>query len=389
MKKLLSILLVLSLLLLAVAGCASETETPNTDAEQQSAADESPDGAGDADPAQVPEESEAPEANDLETSETPSEAEDPAASVEETPYEPVDMNIAVLKGPTGMGMAKLMADTEAGEAANHYTFTVDSDTAAVMAKLIAGEYDIAALPTNSAAVAYNKTEGGIQMLAINTMGTLYLLENSEYERPALSSLEELNGATISLFGQGANPEYVLTYVLESAGLTVGEDVTLDFCAAVDEVLAKIASGDWDYALLPEPNATVAEANSEFASRAMDMNAAWEDASGGATQLVMGCLAIRAEFAEEHPEAVAKFLEEYQASVAYITTAEDAAAVIAGQEIVPSEGVAAKALPNANIVCITGGEMQQTVEGYYDVLFNYNPQAVGGAVPDAAFYYLGE
>ncbi len=385
MKKLLSLLLITALLLLALAGCASDAESDGSANSSEATEEtdqtvEETDGTEEAAQPEEPDETEPEEP----TAEESAQTEEPVET-----YTPVDMNVAVLKGPTGMGMAKLMADAAAGEAANNYTFTVDSDTSAVMAKLIAGEYDIAALPTNSAAVAYNRTEGGIQMLAINTMGTLYLLENSEYERPALSSLEELRGATITLFGQGANPEYVLTYVLESAGLTVGEDVTLDFCAAVDEVLAKIATGDWDYALLPEPNATVAENSSEAAARAMDMNEAWEQASGGETQLVMGCLAIRAEFAQENPEAVAKFLEEYQASVEYITTADDAAAVIAAQEIVPSEAIAASALPGANIVCITGAQMQSTVEGYYNVLFNYNPQAVGGAVPDAAFYYLDE
>lgn len=385
MKKTLSILLIVSMLLLTAAGCSGENAL--IIASSPDLVVSSPD--------LVTQDTEnTSEADDLPEAVTDSTAED-TASFEEDPadaeasYEAVDMNVAVLKGPTGMGMAKLMADSAEGNAANNYSFTVDSDTSAVMAKLIAGEYDIAALPTNSASVAYNKTEGGVQMLAINTLGTLYLLENGLYERPALTSLEDLRGSTITLFGQGANPEYVLTYVLEAAGLTVGEDVALDFCAAVDEVLGKIAAGTWDYALLPEPNATVAQTKAEGVSRAMDMNEAWESASGGETQLVMGCLVVRTEFAEAHPEAVAKFLEEYQASVEYILTADDAAAVIAAQEIVPSEAIAAKALPNANIVCITGSEMQSTVEGYYNVLFNFNTQAVGGAVPGEAFYYLGK
>jgi NitT/TauT family transport system substrate-binding protein len=378
MKKTLSMLLILSLLAALLIGCSSGSDTAeatDTTEPTEQVSDQT--------------ESTEPEEQPAEETETPTEETPEEVTEPETVYEPVDMNVAVLKGPTGMGVAKLMADSENGEAANNYTFTVDSDTSAVLTKLIAGEYDIAALPTNTAAVANAKTEGGIQMLALNTMGTLYLLENTEGDRAEITSLEELRGATITLFGQGANPEYVLTYVLESAGLTVGEDVTLDFCSAVDEVLAKIASGDWDYALLPEPNATVAQTKSDYAARVMDMNAAWEEASGGQTQLVMGCLAVRAEFAQEHPEAVAKFLEEYQASVEYISTADDAAAIIAAEEIVPSEAIAAKALPNANIVCITGDAMQQTVEGYYNVLFDFNPSAVGGAIPDASFYYLGE
>lgn len=385
MKKTISLLLAIAVLTLALSGCIAHiaTDVESTLSEVSTPDTAQPDTAPDttAPTEQVPDTD----------ADTPDDTQTPVVPDEATP-DPVDMNIAVLKGPTGMGMAKLMADAKNdlnGEVANNYNFTVDSDTSAVLAKLIAGDYDIAALPTNTAAVAYSKTQGGIQMLALNTMGTLYLLENSALESPAVTSVEDLRGATITTFGQGANPEYVLTYVLEAAGLTVGEDVTIEFCAAVDEVLARVAAGECQYAMLPEPNASVAQAKNADFTVALDMNEAWEQASGGQTQLVMGCLAIRAEFAEAHPENVARFLEEYRASVEYICSADDAAAIIAAEEIVPSEAVAAKALPNANLCCITGDAMQQTVEGYYNVLFNFNPQAVGGSVPDAAFYYLGE
>lgn len=385
MKKTISLLLAIAVLTLALSGCIAHiaTDVESTLSEVSTPDTAQPDTAPDttAPTEQVPDTD----------ADTPDDTQTPVVPDEATP-DPVDMNIAVLKGPTGMGMAKLMADAKNdlnGEVANNYNFTVDSDTSAVLAKLIAGDYDIAALPTNTAAVAYSKTQGGIQMLALNTMGTLYLLENSALESPAVTSVEDLRGATITTFGQGANPEYVLTYVLEAAGLTVGEDVTIEFCAAVDEVLARVAAGECQYAMLPEPNASVAQAKNTDFTVALDMNEAWEQASGGQTQLVMGCLAIRAEFAEAHPENVARFLEEYRASVEYICSADDAAAIIAAEEIVPSEAVAAKALPNANLCCITGDAMQQTVEGYYNVLFNFNPQAVGGSVPDAAFYYLGE
>ena len=374
MKKFLSLLLVAAMLLLAIAGCASggKAETPDP-----APSDTSSDTAA------------KPQTPDPEP-ETPEEPE--ADTPAEDPYEPIDMNIAVLKGPTGMGMAKLMTDSKNdlnGEVANNYNFTVDSDTSAVLAKLIAGDYDIAALPTNTAAVAYNKTEGGIELLALNTLGTLYLLQNGALESPVPETVADLRGATITTFGQGANPEYILTYVLEAAGLTVGEDVQIEFCSAVDEVLAKVAAGECEYAMLPEPNATVAQTKNENYTVVMDLNKAWEEASGGQTQLVMGCLAIRADLAAAHPENVARFLEEYAASVDYILTADDAAEIIAAEEIVPSAAIAAKALPNANLCCITGSDMQPTVEGYFNVLFDFNPQAVGGSVPDAAFYYLGE
>ncbi len=299
------------------------------------------------------------------------------------------MNIAALKGPTGMGMAKLILDAQAGTTANPYSITVEGDASNVMAKVIAGEYDIAALPTNSAAVAYAKTEGAVQMLAINTLGTLSIVQNTAVESPAITSAADLAGKTIYTLGQGANPEYVLTHVLQSAGLTVGEDVQIEFKASADEVLAAIIAGEAEVAMLPEPSATVATVKNPDFSVTLDMTAAWDEVSDGSS-LVMGCLVVNRDFAAAHPEAIAKFLEEYEASIQYVLDDVDAgAAAIAEAGIVDAEAVAKKSIPGSSLTFIAGAQMQETVEGYYEVLYGFNPQAVGGAVPDAAFYYIGQ
>ncbi len=302
--------------------------------------------------------------------------------------EPADINVAVLKGPTGMGMAKLMEDSANGDTANNYTFTVSSDTSQVVADVINGTYDIAALPTNSAAMVYNKTEGGIKLLAINTLGVLYMLQNTA-ESEAITSVEELRGKTVCTFGQGANPEYVLNYILTYNGLTPGEDIFIDYKASVDEVLALAASGDCEFVMLPEPNVTVAiSKNSDYAP-VLDLTKEWEGVTHGKSALVMGCLVVSAEFAEKEPEALNEFLEEYRNSVAYVNSEPEAASeLVAKFEIVPSAAIALKAIPNSHMVCITGSDMPSAVSGYYEILFEANPQSVGGAVPDEGFYYLG-
>lgn len=375
MKKALSLFLTLCLLLALCAGCASKpAATPDAPADNGNATVETPD-------------------NSTESSDEP--AGEPVVlpddqpvddTTEEEPFVPADINVAVLKGSTGMGMAKLMADAQEGKAANNYSFTLTSDTADVMAKVISGEYQIAALPTNSAAMAYAKTEGQVQLLALNTLGVLYLLQQTGVDGSPITSLDQLRGKTITAFGQGANPEYILSYLLEQNGLSIGTDVTVDWKASMDEVLATLVTGDYEFVMLPEPNVTVAMTKNSDYTIALDLTQEWNKVAEG--DLVMGCLVVRKDFADANPAAVAKFLEEYAASIDFIITDETAAAVIAGQEIVPAEAIAKKALPNCHIVCLTGADMQPAIEPYFQVLFEANPQSVGGSVPDAAFYYGG-
>ena len=246
---------------------------------------------------------------------------------------------------------------------------------------------MAALPTNTAAAAYAKSEKAVQMLAINTYGTLYLLQNTELEPEPLTEFSQLAGKTIETFGQGANPEYILDYVLTQNGLTVGEDVTVHFSATAEEVLTAAAAGDTAFVMLPEPSVSVLRSKNDAFTTVFDLTEVWDDCAD--SPLVMGSLVVSKAFAETHPDAISAFLEEYADSVDYTqSNPEDAAALIASYEIVPNETIAAAALEHCNLTCITGKTMQETIEGYYQVLFDYNPAAVGGAVPDEAFYYTG-
>lgn len=298
------------------------------------------------------------------------------------------INVAVLKGPTGMGMVRLMEDHANGQSVNPYKFSVGSDASVVMTKIIAGDYDIAALPTNTAAVLYGKTEGNIQMLAINTYGNLYLVQNTENAEP-ITSVVDLKGKTITMFGQGANPEYVMSYILEQNGLKVGEDVILDFRGAVDEVLAAVAAGDCDYALLPEPNTTVALTKNQNFTTVLNISEEWNKTSEDG-KLVMGCIVASKDFIEENKEAVDAFVNEYGESIQYVMeNTEEASKLIEKYEIVGAAAVAKKALPGSNLTFISGKDMQGMVEGYYKVLHSYNPTAIGGSIPDENMYYISE
>ena len=305
-----------------------------------------------------------------------------SAAPEETQVEKETVHLAVLAGPTGVGAAKLLSDNEAGTTANEYEVTVAASPDELTGKLISGELDMAALSTNLAATLYQKSEGKVQLAALNTLGVLYLLENGE----EIQSMADLKGKTIYAFGQGANPEYVLRYLLKENGLTMGEDVTVEF-KANEEIAAAMASGEATVAMLPVPAATTVLMKNQSVRTALDLTEEWNKVTED-SQLTMGCIVVRTEFAQQHPQAVKAFLEEYAQSVEYMKThSEEAAELVAQFGITGNAEIAKAAIPQCSLVCITGEEMRETIQGYYEVLFAAEPSSVGGKLPDDGFYYL--
>ena len=314
--------------------------------------------------------------------ETPNDAQDDQQTEQEE-FTPANYSIAALKGPTAMGLVKLMKDSESGETTgNEYTFTLAGSADEVTPALLKGELDMACVPANLAAVLYNKTEGEIEVLAVNTLGVLYIVENGE----SVHSMADLKGKTIVAAGKGSTPEYALRYLLTENGIDPDNDVTIDWKSEHSECVAALASGQASVALLPQPFVTVAQSKIEALRMALDLNAEW-DALDNGSALITGVIVARRAVVEENPAAVEKFLEEYEASISYTeTNAEDAAKLIAQYEIVPKEPIALKALPGCNIHFIKGEEMKEKVSGYLQVLFDADPKSVGGTLPDDAFYY---
>ena len=304
-------------------------------------------------------------------------AEQPAKTPEEKPVEePTEktkVNLAALSGPTALGMLELLEQNEKGEAANDYQVTLATAPDEVVAKVVSGELDIAAVPTNVAATLYNKTQGGVQLAALNTMGVLYIVEAGE----SIQSVADLKGKTIYSTGQGSTPEYALNLVLEKNGLTVGEDVTVVYKTDNSEI-----------APLPQPFVTSVMGQNETLRVALDMTEEWDKATDGASGLTMGCVVVRTEFAQQNKEALDLFLDEYERSVQTVTSAEglEHAAQLAEQYNIVKAPVARKAIPACNIVFVQGEQMQQIAGGFLEVLYQANPKSVGGKLPDANFYY---
>ena len=293
------------------------------------------------------------------------------------------VRIATLKGPTGVGMVHLMQAQGEGTSANDYTFTVTDAPDDVVAKVASGDVDIAAVPTNLAAALYAKTSGAVQMLAVNTLGVMYIVTDGT----PVTSMADLKGLTIYASGQGSNPEYVLRFLLQKNGLDPDTDVRIVWKSEHDEVATLVASGAAGVALLPEPFVTAVTVKDPKLSVALDLTKEWARVVTDGSQLMMGGVIVRKDFAREHPDAVTSFLAEYSASIDEAKSdAGTTSALCAQYGIIPSAAVARQALPRLNLTFLTGAELKAGLEGYFRVLYDANPKAVGGSLPDAGFYY---
>ena len=302
---------------------------------------------------------------------------------EQPPAEKATVNLAILKGPTGMGCSELLKKNAEGTALNNYNFTIAGSPDQITGKLVSGELDIAALPTNAVSALYNKTKGGVTLVALNTLGVLYILEKGN----SVTSVADLKGKNVLASGKGSTAEYVLNFILEKNGIKPGEDVTIDYAAEHTEAAAQALAGKYDIVMLPEPFVTsVTAQNADFKVK-INLTDEWKKL--GAGELSMGAIAVRTAFLNENKAAVDSFLKEYAESVAFTNSnIEEAAAIIEEYDIAKA-AVAQKAIPNCNIVFIDGSEMKQNAESFLKIIAEADPSSVGGALPDSAFYYINE
>lgn len=306
-----------------------------------------------------------------------------AAKQTQTAAEPVTVNIAALKGPTAMGMVSFMDKADSGSLTdNNYHFEIVAAVDEVTPKLVQGQVDIAAVPANLASVLYNNTEGKVEVLAVNTLGVIYIVESGDM----VSDIGDLKGKTIYASGKGATPEYALNFILEQNGIDPEKDLTIEWKGEHAECLSALMAEENAIAMLPQPFVTTAQTKSDKIRVALDLTEEW-DKLGVESSLLTGVVVARKEFVESNPAAVEAFMEHYGASVTFVNeNVEDAAALIGKYDIVPA-AVAVKAVPDCNIVFITGDEMKQKLSGYLAVLLEQNPKSVGGALPADDFYYV--
>lgn len=223
-------------------------------------------------------------------------------------------------------------------------------------------------------------------MAINTLGVLYVLENGS----TINSVADLKGKTIYATGKGATPEYILNYILKANGIDPEKDVTIEYKTEHAELAALAATGKVAISMLPEPNVTAVLKQNKNARIALNLTEEWDKAvaaNGENSKLAQGCIIARKDFVEKNPEAVARFMDAYKASVESVNSAPaEAAALVVKHGIMPKAAIAQAAIPNCNITFIEGAEMKDIMSANLNVLFNANPKSIGGAMPGDDFYY---
>ena len=357
-------LLIAALITASLAGCGNTT-TPEPAATESPAAET------------ALTESAAEESTTAETT-----AESETATEAETADDTV-VRVGSLKGPTSMGLVHLMDTTADSEGAN-YDFTMVAAADELLGKVVSGDLDIALIPANVSSVLYNKTQGGISVIDINTLGVLYIVSSDD----SIKTIADLKGRTIAMTGKGNTPEYIMNYLLSANGLTA-DDVTLEFKSEAAEVASMLKEQPDVVGMLPQPFVTAALAQNEDLKILLDCTAEWEAVQGeGGSQLVTGVTVVRNDFLKEHKDLVDAFISSHEASALYTeTNPDETAELIAAAGIIEKAPVALKALPYCNIVCITAEDMKTALSGYLEVLFDQDPASVGGTLPADDFYYI--
>lgn len=302
-----------------------------------------------------------------------------------TPGTAVTASIAALKGPTAMGMVKIMSDMDEGKITDdRYQFTIAASADEITPLLVQGKLDMAAVPANLASVLYNNTKGEIQVIGINTLGILYIVENGS----SISSVSDLKGKTIYASGKGSTPEYALNYILKENGIDPAKDVTIEWKAEHSECVAALAATKGAIAMLPQPFVTVAQTKNEDLSTVLDLTKEWDNIKSGDNQssMLTGVIVARRGFLKERRDEAERFLERYEDSVEYTNQNIDEAAKLIGSYDIVEEQVAKKAIPYCNTTLIQGSEMKEKLSGYLQILYDQNPEAVGGNLPGDDFYF---
>ena len=315
-------------------------------------------------------------------------AESTTASAEETSQNTDGTvgRVASLKGPTSLGLLFLMDKANKGETANTYEFRMATGADEILPLVVKGDLDIALVPANVASILYHKTQGGVEVIDINTLGVLYMVSGED----GLADLTDLKGKTIYLTGKGTTPDYVLQYLLNANGMSV-DDVTLEYKSEATEVASVLAEDPAAIGLLPQPFVTAACMQNDALKVIFDLNEEWNKVQGASgSSMVTGVTVVRKEFLEENEEAVKAFMEEHKASAEAINADPAIGAALAVEaQIVAKEPIAQKAIPDCNITYMDKADMKQALSGYLDVLFHQDSQSIGGGLPESDFYYDAE
>ncbi|WP_313346167.1 ABC transporter substrate-binding protein [Sedimentibacter sp.] len=294
--------------------------------------------------------------------------------------EPVNITIAGLKGPTSIGMIKMIDENALNTDKYNVNYVAESAPDALTGKIINGEIQISSVPINLASVLYNKTGGKIQLMAVNTIGNFYIVGTDD-----IQSIDELEGKTLGMSAKGSTPDFAMNYLLNQNNIS--DKVELDYAMDHATMAQSVIAEDTKIALLPQPFVTQTIMKNNNVNILVDLNEAWKIATDNKSQLYTGAIIVNKEFAENNKDFVKEFLKQYESSVKWVLeNQKDASLLVEKNEIMPSAAVVEKAIPYCGIVYEPADKVKDGLNEFYKILFDSDPASVGGKMPDEGFYF---
>lgn len=296
-----------------------------------------------------------------------------------------DVNVGLIMGPPSMGMGWFINEAKEGNTYNNLNFEVGGvDYTALASKFNTGDYDIIHCPSNVGAILYNNEDlkEDAVVIDIGNLGLLYVMTTD----PSVKSMQDLQGRNVYSIGEGGPPEYTMGYLLEQEGL---DNVNMSFKSTPFEVLNLLQDEENSIALLPQPFVEVAKLLVPGIYTPIDITEEWNSLNlESGAESVTTITIVRKSFLEEHEEAVVEYLNMCKKSVDYcLENPKEAADWTDEFETFLNGEVAEAAVPYVNMCAITGQEMKDKLSGFLQIMYDYNPDAVGGAMPGDDFYYI--
>lgn len=297
-----------------------------------------------------------------------------------TPSPEGHLTIATLKGPSSMGMIRLI-DSLSRDSHAQIQVEILNEPLQVRKMMIDGTAGFAILPSTMAAITYNKGMD-YRLVAVPVWGTLYLVGSDT----TMTEWENLRGKRVYVMARGMTPDVLFRYLLQKNGLDPDRDLTLDYSFPTHIDLAQAVNArQAELAVISEPLASLAIKNNPALRRIFSMNDEWSRFEG--IPIAETAFLAKAEVLENHREMVEKLLDSYAASTEWVNAHPDsAAALIVRYGILPDSMAALHAIPRINLKFARARTVEQEVREYFEVFYKMNPEIIGGKMPDENFIY---
>lgn len=290
------------------------------------------------------------------------------------PAEATQLRLGLLNGPTCVPAAYLI------ENKTDFTFEQFADPQALLPKMIKKEIDVGFMPVNVAAKVYNAGNKAIICCAVTGLGNLSLITTDE----SIKRFTDLKEKTIYVAGQGATPEYMMRFLLKENNI---KDAVFDFSIPTAQLAAQLISGKIQYAVVPEPFATIAQVKSDKVKAALNLQTEYKELTGSKDIYPLSVMVVRADFAKENPELLEQFLNEYQKAVEWtLENPGEAGKLTEKHKLGLTAAIVEKAIPVSNYTYLTAKSARKSIEELLKLFLENDKSSLGGKLPDEQFYY---